>query len=280
MSSLVVLAHCAVLIGVMLYSEPSTGVAKLHDYWWNRQWQNSKDKVAAGKGTGHGYQTPKDTTEMTLDVFGEIIENKATEENAGGLILRPSEDEEEPLEIPQYSQLSTNIDPLELNVINKNVNRDLYISPEYVRIISRIRLETELIFYALEFSAEIADELIRIEVLQDNKHPLPLSQPLVMDDKTHYFVKLLPAGEKTETGLYDMKLIVEVYLHNPIGRLTINNHEEFRRRFAFKSPYSTINHMANIRRVDTLSPLKMLPEQSDDEDENKKKEARSYNTNP
>ena len=59
---------------------------------------------------------------------------------------------------------------------------------------------------------------------------------------------------------------MENFFDNTFGPLSLDNHVSVRSAFRFKSPYDTGDVLTNIRRVDHLSPLTMLLEESSSED--------------
>ena len=63
-------------------------------------------------------------------------------------------------------------------VANTRVQREVYVSPRYIREVTELTVESELALYALQFSHENAAHLIRCTVIQNDSLPLMLSKPL------------------------------------------------------------------------------------------------------
>jgi hypothetical protein len=144
-------------------------------------------------------------------------------------------------------------------VLNRNVFREVYVSPQYVRIVSKLVLSTELALYCIEFSELVGRELIRVTAVQEGGHELTVSTPIYSEneDSVQYFVHLFKQSPDAD-GIFDTQLTVDAYFDNVYGPLSISNHVFIRNIFSFQSPYKTLDVMTNLRRVDTLSPLAVL----------------------
>lgn len=111
-----------------------------------------------------------DDLEADADDEGEVgdpVQPPPT--HSGGIVaINPSD----------YSQTRKPTDE-GFRVANTRVLREVYVSPLYVREVTDIFVESELALYALQFSRDNAERLIRCTVMQDQSLPLTLSKPLM-----------------------------------------------------------------------------------------------------